>query len=44
MVLGIVSLIALVGGIGGVILLGIGTFMFFRAILPPYGPPEQDRR
>jgi hypothetical protein len=36
MVLGVVSLLAIVGGTALVILLGIGTFMFFRAILPPY--------
>jgi hypothetical protein len=40
MVLGIVSLLALAGGVAGVILLGIFAFMFLRAILPPYGPPE----
>jgi hypothetical protein len=36
MVLGVISLLALVGGIALVILLGVGTFVFLRAILPPY--------
>jgi hypothetical protein len=42
MVLGIVSLLALVGGVALVILLGIAAFMFLRAILPPYERSERD--
>lgn len=43
MVLGIVSLLALAGGIALIIVLGVAGFYFLRAILPPYEPPEQEQ-
>lgn len=42
MILGIVSLLGLLGGTALVLLAGIGVFYFFRAIFPPYDSAGAD--
>jgi hypothetical protein len=36
MILGIVSLLGLLGGVALVLVAGVGVFYFFRALFPPY--------
>jgi hypothetical protein len=44
MVLGIVSLLSLIGGIALVIVLGVALFYFLRAILNPFSSGERGGR
>jgi len=44
MIVGIVSLLSLIGGIALVIVLGVGLFYFLRAILNPFGSSSDAER